>query len=139
MAIITTVEQRITATNDWNGAVPAIDPVDDEDIGLRSYPIDTVGGRFGIAQFGFTNQLLWVVEKIVVNFNGVATKSVAIRNTSAGSLSYYLFDSIVASENRWTNTDKIVLCADEYIEILSTAAATEMQARVSAQPYKHKV
>lgn len=133
--MIGTVEQSISAGGNWNDSVPTTDPV--ETNGVLAYPADTVGGRFDISMFDFTEVVLWQIERITINFNGVAVKDVWIRRP--GGQDFYIFQSINAAENKLTITDIFKLAPDEYISVVSTGAATAMSARVVARPLVYKV
>ncbi len=138
MAYILTIEQRISAGSDWNASLPSTTPVDGDN-GIRVYPADTQGGRFDFSNF--TSIYLWQIYRITINFNGVATKSVVIRNDSAGAQDFYVWESTNPAEDRITITDRFRMAPDEYLAISSTGATTAMSARILGIPLhsSHKI
>lgn len=125
-----TVEQRIIAGDDWDGTVPTTIPTIAN--GIKEYPVAAAGGLFS---FGFTSFTLIEVERIAVDFNGVATKDIVIRKTGAPDIP--IFSSTLAAEAKVLITDRFLLAKDENIVIVSTAAAKVMYARVTARPALH--
>jgi hypothetical protein len=123
-----TVQQEISAGNDWDGTVPATTPVIAD--GIKAYPAHTAGGlfEFGLGE-GF---FLWRVERIVVDFNGVANKGVYIRKSGVPDIP--VWESTLAIEAKLLFTDKVQLAADEQLVVVSTGAANAMYARVTARP-----
>lgn len=125
-----TVEQTITAGSDWDGTEPTTTPVVAD--GVKTYPTHTAGGLF---EFAFSdNCTLWEVQRIWVDFNGVATKSILIRREGTPDVDIPIFESTLASEEKYLNTDKIIIARGEKLIITSSGAATAMVARVTAQP-----
>ena len=123
-----TIQQEITAGNDWDGTAPATTAVTAD--GVKAYPTDTKGGLF---EFDYsTGFFLWKVERIVVDFNGVAAKGIYIRKTGVPDIP--IWESTLASEEKLLITDEILLQADESLVIVSTSAANAMYARVTARP-----
>lgn len=122
------IEQRISAGNDWNGALPSTTP-DFSAKGVKAFPEDAVGGLF---QWAFTSYFLKEVQEIRVNFNGVANKSIVIRKTGAPDI--LIFSSTNPLESNILITDKFQLAPDEDLVIVSAGAATAMYARVIARP-----
>jgi len=128
-----TVEQRITAGSNWNGVAPSTIPAIAD--GVKAYPTDTIGGLF---DFGFGAEFdLWEVQRIAVDFNGVATKGIYIRKSGAPDIPVYT--STLGTEVKVLITDKIILAADETLVITSVGAATAMYARVTARPLVARV
>lgn len=127
-----TIQQQISAGNDWDGTTPATTPVIAD--GIKTYPAHTAGGLF---EFGYHEGFsLWHVERIVADFNGVATKGIYIRK--AGVPDIPIWESVLASEAKLLFTDKVQLAADESLVMVSTGAATAMYARVTARPVLRK-
>ena len=123
-----TIQQEITAGNDWNGTEPSTTYAIAD--GIKAYPTDTVGGLFDFSYAdGF---FLWEIERIVADFNGVAVKGIYIRKTGYPDIP--IWESVSGSEQKLLFTDKVQLAADETIVITSTGAATAMYARVTARP-----
>lgn len=123
-----TIQQEITAGSDWDGTVPTTTPTIAD--GVKSYPTHTAGGLFS---FGLgTGFFLWQVERVAVDFNGVAVKGIYIRKTGAPDIP--IWESTLATEKKVLITDKIQLQADEDLVIISTSATLAMYARVTARP-----
>lgn len=130
-----TIEQRITAGNDWNGAEPTTTPTfpgisgTNQPTGVKIYPTDTVGGLF---LFDFNSVWLMEIQQIMVDFNSVGTKSIVIRQTGAPDI--LIFDSTDPLETNILITDRFQVTPDASLAIVSTSAANAMFARVIARP-----
>jgi len=122
-----TIQQEITAGSDWDGTAPTTTPVVAD--GVKSFPTDTQGGLF---EFGYdAGFMLWQIERIAVDFGGVAVKGIYIRK---GAVDIPIYESTLITEIKILVTDKILLAADEQLVITSSGAAAAMYARVTARP-----
>lgn len=123
-----TIQQEITATNDWDGTEPTTTPAIAD--GIKAYPTDTQGGLF---DFGYApGFFLWETQRILVDFNGVAIKGIYIRKTGVPDIP--IWESTLAAERKVLITDKIQLAADEQLVITSSSATNAMYGRVTARP-----
>lgn len=127
----TTIEHRITATNQFDGTVPSTTPADDADLGLRKYPADNNGGRFNPMP---TSQWLYEVSRIAADFADAATVEIAIVNADGDVVTIYS----AAAGGKVLITDTFKLLPDEYIRIVTTAATAAMMARVTQRPFMPK-
>lgn len=128
------IEQRIAAGNDWNGAVPALagTPLDPDYTTVKGVKATGEGDEGGLFEWDFTSYFLIEVQQINIDFNGVVTKSVAIRRASGPDV--LIFSSTDGAESNILITDKFQLARDETIVIESTGASTAMYARIIARP-----
>lgn len=123
-----TIQQEITAGSNWNGVAPTTVPTIAD--GVKTFPTGVAGGLF---EFGYgTGFTLWQIERIAVDFGGVATKGIYIRKTGKPDIPIY--ESTAITEVKVLITDKILLAADEQLVITSSGAAAAMYARVTARP-----
>lgn len=126
-----TIEHRITAGSQFNGAAPSTTSTQSTDTGIETFPTGTVGGLF---EFDFTNYWLLVIERISGSFADAGTVSVVIVNTAGDEISIYEG----ATGGDVLITDPVRLAPDEKIKITTTGAGDGMVARVMARPLAHK-
>jgi hypothetical protein len=122
-----TVEQRITASNQFDGAAPTTVAVDDPDTGVRVYSTDTVGGRFDSL---LSSHWLSEVQRIAGDFGNAATVDIAIVNGAGDEVLIYS----ATAGGTVLITDLFRLAPDEFIRIVTTGATGAMVARVTVRP-----
>lgn len=119
-----TIEQKITATNQFSGVAPATTKVIQFD--MERFPTDTVGGLF---DFGLTRPAR--LEQIFVKLGGQSSWSLALVDVDA-------VEATVLSgttEAQIVNTSlKLVLLEGQKLKLVTTGATTAMVARITIDP-----
>lgn len=123
-----TIEQRISAGNQFDGSAPASAGTDDTSTGIRTFAAASAGGLFT-----YDVDQLWVYEvrRISGDFADATSVSISIVNTAGDEV--FIYDAAGVGGDVLI-TDRIQVAPDEKIKVVTAGATAEMVVRVMARP-----
>lgn len=126
-----TIEQRIAAASQFNGAAPVGAPTLVQENGILRYAESAAGGLF---EFGFTGYWLAELQRVCGNFGNAASVTIQIVTTDetplvVGTLLAVESGGIINQAGRG-----VILAPDERIRIITTGASQAMLARCTIRP-----
>jgi len=119
-----TIQQAITATNQFDGTAPAGAVTRANDI--EAYPAAAAGGLF---DFALANPAELVQVQIVLG--GQTTWSLALVDVDATEV--VLFSGTTEASFVTTAADRIILLEGQTLALVTTGATTAMRARISVK------
>lgn len=116
-----TIEQKITATYQFNGVAPTTIKVDQYD--MERFPTDTVGGLF---DFGMTKPAR--LEQVIVKLGGQSSWSLSLVDVDATEVVILSGTTEVQVVNA---SLKLVMLEGQKLKLVTAGATTAMVARVT--------